>query len=173
MTKSKLWVLPLCVWLSGCAASTGSVRDEGSEPEEVTGAEEACRARDALVFRCGQDEDGEACGFYRCRDVIFQEPVMTRGLGGGMGPQPAGSAMRWWGVRELPKTEPVFRIQWRQPPPPLCCRASSPRPRMMLRCTQRRGFAESIDDEIKAMGASVMCVAQWMCGLDRLCSRRG
>jgi len=66
---------------------------------------------------------GERCGFYRCRDVKVleekarEEPVLTRGVGGGS-PGYVGAPMRWWGGPEerfLPRAGPIFIIPWQQP----------------------------------------------------------
>jgi uncharacterized lipoprotein (TIGR02269 family) len=110
MKTSTLLVLCLSYFLGACVCSAPATRD--TPEEEVLSREYACQADDALVFVCGRS----SCGFYRCRDLAYRNPVLTRGVGG-VAPQPAGAAMRWWGsVQELPDAQPVFVIPWREPP---------------------------------------------------------
>lgn len=113
MKTGSLLVLGLSCALGACVTSAPSLREDRDRPEEaVVSREHACQMDDALVFLCSD----RACGFYRCRDVDLREPVLTRGVGG-VAPQPAGSAMRWWGsAQELPHAGPVFVMPWREPP---------------------------------------------------------
>jgi uncharacterized lipoprotein (TIGR02269 family) len=107
----RLWLLGLWVLLAACASPGSALREEGEEA--VSSWEEACEDARSLVFLCGE----EACGFYRCRDVVPGRIVRTFS-GAPVAPPPLRApgpgAMRYWGSAQgLPRdARPVFIIPW-------------------------------------------------------------
>jgi uncharacterized lipoprotein (TIGR02269 family) len=104
-----LWAL-----VASCASTPPLPREE----ETATSWEEACEDARSLVFLCG----GDACAFYRCRDVAPGRLVHTYAnapVARPVQPTPGASAQRNWGsAMGLPgHAQPVFVIPWNNDTP--------------------------------------------------------
>ncbi|WP_395836345.1 TIGR02269 family lipoprotein [Archangium violaceum] len=125
MKTWRLWGLLLAGVLSGCAASSPLLREEGALAESCAEAERE-ETGSCLSLLC----DEEACGFFRCEDVsaavaasedadeVGGEPgsvVRTRtGTVGIRLPSPV-TPMRYrgWPLRLPEDREPIFVIPWK------------------------------------------------------------
>ena len=121
-SSSRLGLLWLCL-LAGCATSDFALQPGSQPPERVASWEEGCEDERTLLPLC--EEDGEACGLYRCREVAPREALLAHRGGGPLYiPMGLASPRRWW--RQplwLPRdTRPVFTFRFNRhldPKPPL------------------------------------------------------
>jgi hypothetical protein len=92
---SRLWLLLLGL-LAACATSSPAVHAGEEAPEVVDSWEEGCEDERSLVLLC--EEEGEECGFFRCREVAPREVLLAfRGGGTIYIPGASPSPRRWWG----------------------------------------------------------------------------
>ncbi len=121
-TPSKLWLL-LAGLLAACATSSPSLPADNEAPEVVASWEEGCEDERSVVLLCR--EDGEECGFFRCREVAPREVLLAyRGGGPIYLPGASPTPRRWWGpAGGWPRnTEPVLTFRFNHhfdPKPPL------------------------------------------------------
>jgi uncharacterized lipoprotein (TIGR02269 family) len=73
----------LCLLLVGllaaCATSSPTIQEGSPAPLVVESWEEGCEDERSLVLLC--QEDGEECGFFRCREVAPREEVLLASRG--------------------------------------------------------------------------------------------
>lgn len=119
---SKIWLLWVGL-LAACATSGPAVPERSETPEVVASWEEGCEDERSLVLLCR--EDGEECGFFRCREAVPGDAVLLASRGGGpiyipgLSPTPRG-----WRGRPIgwPRgTRPVLTFRFNRhfdPKPP-------------------------------------------------------
>jgi Predicted lipoprotein of unknown function (DUF2380) len=121
---SKIWLLWIGL-LVACATSGSAVPESNETPEVVASWEEGCEDEHSLVLLCR--EDGEECGFFRCREVVPGDEVLLASRGGGPIYIPGSSpTLRGWRGRPIgwPRgTRPVLTFRFNRhfdpkPPPP-------------------------------------------------------
>jgi uncharacterized lipoprotein (TIGR02269 family) len=107
-----LWLL-LLGFLAACATSSPTVYAGDEVPEVVDSWEEGCEDERSLVLLCR--EEGEECGFFRCREVVPRE-LLLASRGGGSTYMPGGNpSLRRWRGRPIgwPRnTEPVLTFRF-------------------------------------------------------------
>nr|AYM53629.1 lipoprotein [Archangium violaceum] len=83
--------------LAACATSSSTVPENNETPEVVASWEAGCEDERSLVLLCR--EDGEECGFFRCRDVVPRDEVLLASRGGGTLyiPGPSSTSRGWRG----------------------------------------------------------------------------
>jgi uncharacterized lipoprotein (TIGR02269 family) len=127
MRTPRTLCLLLVGFLAACATSSPVVQEGGPtpEPEVVTSWEEGCEDERSLVLLCR--EDGEECGFFRCREVAPRKEVLLASRGGEtLYIQGASPFARGWRGRPFgwPRnTRPVLTFRFNRhfdpKPPPL------------------------------------------------------
>lgn len=103
----------LALFLAACATTLPSVHQNDEALEVVDSWEEGCEDERSLVLLCR--EDGEECGFFRCREVVPHDEVLLASRGGGPIYIPGGAPAprRWNRLRGWPRnTEPVLTFRF-------------------------------------------------------------
>ena len=119
---SKVGPLWVCL-LTACMTADFAVQEAVEPPERVASWEEGCEDARTLLPLC--DEEGEACGLYRCRDVVPREVLLAQRGGGPLFiPMGPASPRRWWRRPLWPPrgAQPVFTFRFNRhldPKPPL------------------------------------------------------
>ncbi|WP_414641280.1 TIGR02269 family lipoprotein [Archangium sp.] len=121
-TPSRLWLV-LFGLLAGCATTSPTVPEADNPPEVADSWEEGCEDERNLVLLCR--EDGDECGFFRCREVAPNEVLLaSRGSGSFYIPGGSPSAPRRWRNRPFSwprSSEPVLTFRFNRhfdPKPP-------------------------------------------------------
>lgn len=89
---SKLGLVVLGMILASCAAPEPSMREVAEAPEVFSSWEEGCEDARSVVLLCDED-GGDECGLFLCREVVFDE-VLLASRGG-----PFSRPMVWPTVR--------------------------------------------------------------------------
>ncbi|WPB78479.1 TIGR02269 family lipoprotein [Archangium violaceum] len=119
---SRIWLLWVGL-LAACVTSNSAAPESNETPEVVTSWEAGCEDERSLVLLCR--EDGEECGFFRCREVVPRDEVLLASRGGGIlyipGPAPAPRGWRGRPIGWPRGTRPVLTFRFNRhfdPKPP-------------------------------------------------------
>ncbi|WNG61359.1 TIGR02269 family lipoprotein [Archangium gephyra] len=111
--------------LAACATSSSTVTESNETPEVVASWEAGCEDERSLVLLCR--EDGEECGFFRCREVVPRDEVLLASRGGAplYIPGPSSTPRGWrgrpigWPRGSRPVLTFRFNRHFDPKPPPL------------------------------------------------------